>query len=133
MSDSSSGGIGLGTIIFLVVMYNVIFDDDDEKQVEVIKQDTTVQTAPAPTNDIKESLRKVKTDGVVLLKNIKKEALSIKDEAIKQIELRKEKKEKEKITNPLPTEELKSTTTSNPEVDQLNEKSNESDDTMIKL
>ena len=39
MSKKSGSFFSLPTIIFLVVMYNVIFDDDDEKTTEV-KTDT---------------------------------------------------------------------------------------------
>jgi len=30
-SKSSSGGFGIGTIIFCIFMYNIIFNDDDNK------------------------------------------------------------------------------------------------------
>ena len=137
MSNPSSGGFGIGTIIFLVVMYNIIFDDDDEK-VEVIEQDTVVQTTPAPEPDIKESLEKVKTDGVIFFKKLKKEALFIKDKTIENFDSKKEellkKESPEKVTSPPIDEELKTVSPTTPlEIDQPNEKSNESNDTMIKL
>ncbi len=37
--SSSSGGLSIGTIIFVVIIgYNFLFDDDDEKEVEVVEQ-----------------------------------------------------------------------------------------------
>ena len=146
MSNPSSGGFGIGTVIFLVILYNVIFDDDDDKkEVDIIEQDTIVQTTPAPKSDIQESLNKVKDEGVILLKKLKDKTLSVsikvKDKAAKEIKLKKEEmtEKKESVINIMPTpvvpdDELKiDPSTPIPVLEQLNEKSNESDDTMIKL
>lgn len=56
MSKSSSSFLSLPTIIFLVVMYNVIFDDDDDKKdVEV-----EVDNKPAISEGVKENLNDAK-------------------------------------------------------------------------
>ena len=39
MAKKSSSGISISTIVFLVVMYNVIFDDDDDKKDVEVKTD----------------------------------------------------------------------------------------------
>ncbi len=36
--SKSGGGFGIGSVIFLVIVYNVLFDDDDEKEVKIIDQ-----------------------------------------------------------------------------------------------
>ena len=36
--SKSSGGFSIGTIIFLVIAYNAIFDDDDKDAVEIVEQ-----------------------------------------------------------------------------------------------
>ena len=62
MAKKSSGGISISSIIFLVVMYNVIFDDNDKNEVEIVEQDTIVQTEPTPNNrpKLKDTLNEVR-------------------------------------------------------------------------
>lgn len=37
--SKSGGGVGIGTIIFMVIIgYNFLFDDDDEKEIDVVDQ-----------------------------------------------------------------------------------------------
>jgi len=44
--SKSGGGFGIGTIIFLIVLYHVIFDNDDEKEVKIVDQvkDVIIET-----------------------------------------------------------------------------------------
>ena len=132
MSNSSSGGFGIGSLIFLVFMYNVIFDDDDDKnEVDIIEQDTIVQTTPAPELTIKDSLNKIKNESVVLLKSLKNDAISIKDSVKQEFNKKGLPITSEEVVEP--KVELEVVNSDSKEPDQLNEKSNKSDDTMTQL
>ncbi len=79
-SSSGSGGISISTIIFCIIMYNVIFDDDDDVAVEIIEQDITVQTTPATAEETaKKSLGKITDEGKSLLKQLKDGVITIKN------------------------------------------------------
>ena len=63
MSKSSGSFISLPTIIFLVVMYNIIFDDDDEKDVEVKVTEEQADTRPVendPDSSLSDTIEKAK-------------------------------------------------------------------------
>ena len=77
MSKSSSF-ISLPTIIFLVVMYNILFDDDDEKDVENRTNDEpfiskeTKEDIKGVAEDVKQAIQDAK-DSFVQAKEEKKE------------------------------------------------------------
>jgi len=74
MAKKSSGGISISSIIFLVVMYNIIFDDGDKKEVEIVEQDTIVQTSPSPERPtIKDQLNEVGSQLKEVGKQLKEE------------------------------------------------------------
>jgi hypothetical protein len=68
--SKSGGGFSIGTIIFVVIIgYNFLFDDDDEKEVNVVDQaeemivDTEEETIPSVSNLIdsaKQTLREAR-------------------------------------------------------------------------
>jgi hypothetical protein len=69
MSSSSSGGIGIGGIIFaMIIGYNLFFDDDeDKKDVDVKKTDK-----PVVEETTKKSIETVKEDAKKLIEDAKK-------------------------------------------------------------
>ena len=71
--SKSSGGFGIGTIIFLVIAYNAIFDDDDKSEIEIVEQakEIVIKTkevivesrdAETPQEIIKNAREKFKAD-----------------------------------------------------------------------
>lgn len=68
MARSGEGGIGIGTIIFCVIMFNVIMDDDDsaekaEISVEVQQPQAEVvieRQQPTVPDDLKQAADKIK-------------------------------------------------------------------------
>ena len=58
---SSSGGIGIGTIIFIVVVgYNIFFDDNDKNTENVKSNKTTIkQTVDQTIKDVKNDSKKL--------------------------------------------------------------------------
>jgi len=86
MAKKSSGGISFGSIVFLIIMYNFIFDDNgDKKEVDIVKQDTIVQTAPAQDNPtIKDSLNEISKEFKQLGGELKKEVIIISEDLKKE-------------------------------------------------
>ena len=91
-------------------MYNVVFDNDDDKaEVEIVEQDTIVQTSPEPDrptirdslNEIKQELKKtgelLKDEATVVVNDLKKELQETKPEEEEQP---KEKPPEEMIAEP---------------------------------
>ena len=73
MSSSTGSGIGIGGIIFmLVVGYNLFFDDDDEDKKDV---DSKKDKKPAISETTKKSIEKVKEDAKKAI-NSAKQALT---------------------------------------------------------
>lgn len=71
MGTSSSGGMGIGSVIFmLVVGYNLFFDDDDEdkKDVESKKADKPAIEKTVDVESVKHTAKKLIKDAKVLLK-----------------------------------------------------------------
>jgi len=71
MGTSSSGGMGIGTIIFIVIVgYNLFFDDDDEdkKEVNIKKTDKPAVEKTIDVESVKHTAKKLIEDAKVLLK-----------------------------------------------------------------
>ena len=56
-SSTKSGGIGIGTVIFWIIMWNLIFDDDDEKEVNVVVEEDDKQSI---TETVKQTVDNLK-------------------------------------------------------------------------
>ena len=107
MAKKSSSGISISTIIFLVVMYNVVFDNDDEKKVEIVDQDTVVQTSPAPKSPtIKDSLNEIGEEFKKVGKQLKEEAVVIADDLKKEFQETKNQPEEKSPEPPEKKPEL---------------------------
>ena len=79
MSKSSSSFISLPTIIFLVVMYNIFFDDDEEKKDVEVKVDDN----PIVSEDLKDGLNDAKEGFKEAIEKAKEAFVKAKDEFIK--------------------------------------------------
>ena len=108
MSKSSSGSIiGLPTIIFLIFMYNVFFDDDDEDKkakdttvgFEVVSEGVPVEPSPDSLG-IKESFEEIKYSITIAGKEIKDSLIVIKDELEKEFESEEELPEPIEVEGP---------------------------------
>jgi len=98
MSKSSSGGfISLPTIIFLIVMYNIIFDDDeDKKQTEVKLNDTQTITETKEKEDWNEVKETLKT----AVQDVKDAAIELKEEIKKELASEEKEKKSDPVEKP---------------------------------
>src|SRR4030042_6655732 len=89
MSKRTDSGISITSIIFLVAMYNMFFDSDDNNKENIEKQKTTIT----------EQLHKSKDEVTKEIINIKDQLHKSKDEVIKEVDdIIKSKNEIEVIT-----------------------------------
>ncbi len=70
-SSSSGGGLGIGTIVFWVIMANVFFFNDDDEDTEVV-EDNTPSIVEQVAEDVNQ-LREVVKDGAYVVKGEIKE------------------------------------------------------------
>ncbi len=73
-----------GTIIFIIIIYNLFFTSDDEKDVDIIESDVTVEVqtskASQEKNDIKASINLIINEGKDVLKQVKDEIIEVAKE-----------------------------------------------------
>jgi len=110
----SSSGFGIGTIIFAVVVYNLLFSDDDENEIEIVDKVKSNKTVQQILIKAKETIIEVKDSEAVqeIIENAK-EQLQL-DQEPKQdeppledvAELPQEKIKEEKPEESSPTELL---------------------------
>ena len=114
MSDKSSSGIGIGSIIIFMVIFNILFCNDDIKEIVV---ETQEEATGESKKKIKDNLQDVVTsakkafsgvkDKITEELNVKKEGEKIDKTQDKQtseketIERRNKKKEMETHTEPM--------------------------------
>lgn len=79
MAKKSGGGISIGSIVFLVIMYNIIFDDDgDKKKVEIVEDNTPVIEETAVDEKVDRVADSVKS----FIKNPKESIQQLKEEIV---------------------------------------------------
>jgi hypothetical protein len=97
MSDSSSGGIGIGTIIFCIIIYNVFFGDDDKnkdvKEIDVKTQDEYV--SDETKKEIKENIKNVVTSAKKAFEEAEDKLTKKQNEKEAEDKLTKKQNEKE--------------------------------------
>jgi len=99
---AKSGSFGIGTIIFLVIAYNAIFDDDDdEKKVEIIEQveEVLVETKEVIDERIKPEVQEIVTSAKKKLDEVLK-----KDEEKEEVAEEEPDKPPPEIIHPEPDE-----------------------------
>ena len=69
-SSTKSGGIGIGTVIFWIIMWNLIFDDDDEKEVNVVVEEDDKQSI---TETVKQTVDNLKPEAQALISKAREE------------------------------------------------------------
>lgn len=108
MAKKSSGGISISSIIFLVIMYNFIFSEDDKKEVDIIEQDKVVQTSPEPKSPtIKDQFKEIGEELKETGKELKKEVLVIVDDLKDEFkETPKEQEDNPKVEEEKPKPEV---------------------------
>ena len=93
MASKSSGGFSIGSVIFLIFMYNIFFgDDDNSKDVDLV-----VDSKPAVEQPADESVDKIKEDLKGVLNDVKQIAKELKDDVIKDLEESADAQKQEKI------------------------------------
>ena len=116
-----SFSFSLPGIIFMVVMYNFIFDDDNKNEVEIVEQENIIQTEPAPSAPtIKDSLKEIglelrevgeqlKDEVSVVVDDLKKELEETPPKPDEKVEEEKVIVQKEEAPDPLPEPKEEST------------------------
>ena len=73
-----------GTIIFVIIMYNTFFAGDDEKDVDIVEKDGTVEIQTSESsqkkNSIKASINVIINEGKDVLKQVKEEIIDVAKE-----------------------------------------------------
>jgi len=93
MSKSSSG-FSFGWIIFLIIGYNVLFDGNDEKTIEVVEDNTPAVEAPAPESSINIDTDRLKEDAKILLEDAKVAVNEAREDFNKHLEERRKERAK---------------------------------------
>jgi len=97
-NSSSSGGIGIGTIIVCAFIFNILFCDDDKTDVKEIVVETQEEVVDESKKEIKDNLQDVVTSAKEAFKGVKnkvREELNIKKEG-EQIDKAQDKQTSEK-------------------------------------
>lgn len=72
-----------GWILFMIFMYNIVFDDSSDKQVEIVDQEQAIEEkidVDQAVNDIKKDLKSLANGAKILLEQAKDEIVKKEDE-----------------------------------------------------
>lgn len=97
MSDSN-GGIGIGSIVFCIIVYNVFFgsDDKDKDVKEVVVETQDEYVLDEPKKEIKKDIKKIVTSAKKTFEEAKEKIIEERNENIKPLEsMEKDKPKKE--------------------------------------
>jgi len=92
MSNSSSGGIGIGTIVVCAFIFNILFCDDDKTNVKEIVVETQEEVVDESKKEIKENIQEAVTSA-------KKAMKEMKDKVRKELNIKKEGEQIDKAQN----------------------------------
>lgn len=102
MARKKSFSISLPGIIFMVVVYNMIFDDDNDKsKVEIVENNTPVIEQP-----VDDSINDLKEDAKIVIEDAKKAFTQLKEDVIKDLKSKDEDKETSEKEEVKPQDEV---------------------------